>query len=113
MQRESTTKIDDQGSNRTKHTHHCIGVAGYHNMKPIWDKEDKEVGAVDGKPTFREIMGAHARTSAYPICLATCQLRYKRATARLLTSVFGANAEDLDAKKLLLPPSENTCHQNG
>ena len=38
-----------------------MGVAGYYDMKPIWDQEDKEAVAAGGKPAFSEIRGERAR----------------------------------------------------
>ena len=42
------------------HPHH-MGVAGYYNMKLIWEQEDKEAVAAGGNPAFSEIRGEHAR----------------------------------------------------
>ena len=38
-----------------------MGVAGYYDMKPIWNQEDREAVAEGGKPTFSEIRGERAR----------------------------------------------------
>ena len=38
-----------------------MAVAGYYNMKPIWDQEDKEAVAAGGNPAFSEIRGERTR----------------------------------------------------
>ena len=38
-----------------------MGVAGYYDMKPIWDQEDKEAVAAGGEPVFSKIRGERAR----------------------------------------------------
>ena len=58
--KEFAEKSFKQSELQNKNTHpHCMGVAGYYGMKPIWDQEDKE--AVATKLAFSEIKGEHAR----------------------------------------------------
>ena len=40
---------------------HRMGVAGYYDMKLIWEREDKEAVAAGGNPAFSEIRGERAR----------------------------------------------------
>ncbi|KAE8803657.1 hypothetical protein D1007_20504 [Hordeum vulgare] len=59
---EFTKKSAKQSELQKKTTHpHHMGVAGYYDMKLIWNQEDKEEVVVGGKPTFTEIRGECAR----------------------------------------------------
>ncbi len=54
-----------------------MGVAGYYDMKPIWDQEDKEEVAAGGKPTFSEIRGEHARDYLWERARRRDEKRYR------------------------------------
>jgi hypothetical protein len=59
---EFAKKSAKQSELQKKNTHpHRMGVAGYYDMKPIWDQEDKEAVATGGLPAFSEIRGDRAR----------------------------------------------------
>ena len=59
---EFAAKSFKQSELQKKNIHpHRMGVAGYYNMKLIWEHEDKEAVAAGGNPAFSEIRGERAR----------------------------------------------------